>query len=307
VTIAIPAVTTNQTFGTWLNRTNDLLTIISSNTVTVDSTTSGSISTGNGYVNGYFGASTLLANSTLSISNGAVIGNSSGLFLTGSISIGGNVYVTGNFSTVGNNVVNGNYNPANSSFSLGNTANRWTLYAVSINVTNDSIFTSNVTVNSSIIVGNSTTNAVVNSSAFTLSNSTVSMSIRKPTAAQYSNGQFFLNANGSWTSVSIVNQTTNGSVTTTGTSTQTIDSFALSAFQGAEYIVSASDNTANNKYVSKILCAHNGSSSFTTEYGQITTNGSIGVFGSSTNATHFILNFTPSTSNCTVRYTRTVV
>ena len=65
MTIAVANIIANSvfsdSFGTWLERTNTLATIATQNAVTVDATFSGSLSTGNGYVNGYFGANTLIA------------------------------------------------------------------------------------------------------------------------------------------------------------------------------------------------------------------------------------------------------
>jgi len=61
MTIAVANVANTATFGSWLSRTNDIAVIISQNTVTVDSSSNGSVSTGNAYVNGYFGANTLVA------------------------------------------------------------------------------------------------------------------------------------------------------------------------------------------------------------------------------------------------------
>lgn len=61
MTIAVANVSNTDTFGSWLQRTNTLATIASQNAVTVDATSSGSLSTGNAYVNGHFGANTLVA------------------------------------------------------------------------------------------------------------------------------------------------------------------------------------------------------------------------------------------------------
>ena len=61
MTITVSNVATTDTFGSWLTKTNTLATIASQNAVTVDTTSSGSISTGNAYVNGHFGANTLVA------------------------------------------------------------------------------------------------------------------------------------------------------------------------------------------------------------------------------------------------------
>ena len=66
MSINVATISTNQTFGSWLTTTNRIATIISQNTLTLDTTTTGSVSTGNSYVNGYFGANYLYANTGLS-------------------------------------------------------------------------------------------------------------------------------------------------------------------------------------------------------------------------------------------------
>jgi hypothetical protein len=75
--------------------------------------------------------------------------------------------------------------------------------------------TANTTAFTSMNVGNTTVNAVVNSTAFTVANSTVNYSYISPTAAQKANTSFFLNANGSW----ITPPDPNGSATTTTSAT----------------------------------------------------------------------------------------
>ena len=59
-----------------------------------------------------------------------------------------------------------------------------------------------VVVGSSLTIANSTANAVVNTAAFTITNSSVTYSYIAPTSVQKANTSFFLNANGSWVSVS---------------------------------------------------------------------------------------------------------
>lgn len=57
----------------------------------------------------------------------------------------------------------------------------------------------NVTINtSSYFVGNSTVNSVSTSTSLKISNSTVNAQITIPTAAQWTGGNYYLNANGSW-------------------------------------------------------------------------------------------------------------
>jgi len=105
---------------------------------------------------------------------------------------------------------------------------------------------------------------------------------------------------------SLVN-VSNGSVTTSGTAAQDIDNFAKASYFGAEYLISVSDNNANNKYITKTLVMHDGSTAQITEYGSITSNNSVGVFSATQNTTHIVLQFTPSLTATTVKYTKTVV
>ena len=86
-----------------------------------------------------------------------------------------------------------------------------------------------------------------------------------------------------------------------------VDSFTLSAYRGVEYLVSVDDNTANNRYVSKILITHNNTDPLMVEYGSLTTNSAIGNFAAYSNSTHVTLNFNSLVSNATVRYARVIV
>jgi hypothetical protein len=212
MTITVTSVANTQSFGAWLSTTNRLVEIVSQNTVTVDTSTGGSISTGNGYVNGYFGANYLY------VANGLSGGNVSS---NGVLNIVSNVafkYSTSNLVTLTANstvsvlmiaVTNVNIT-ANSISITGNTsfANAVTFSeavtfanAVNMTSTSPSVFSSNVTVNGTVSVGNSTVNTTINSTAFGISNSTVSYSILAPTAAQYANNDYYLNANGQWSRV----------------------------------------------------------------------------------------------------------
>ena len=65
MTISVSNVDTSQSFGSWLTITNKMARLFTQNTITIDSTSGGSQSTGNGYVNGYFGSQYLYANAGL--------------------------------------------------------------------------------------------------------------------------------------------------------------------------------------------------------------------------------------------------
>lgn len=181
-------------------------------------------------------------------------------------------------------------------------------FAANTITTNNITINANLTVNA-ISVGNSTTNSVANSSSLKISNSTANVVLTIPTTTQISNGQYFFNANSSWTIVTVPYQpVTTTSVTTTGTSSQLIDSYVIASYKAAEYVISVVDNVANNYYITKILTGHSGGvNSFSTEYASITTNTSVGVFSVNSDSTTISLNFTPVSANTTVKFTRTVV
>jgi len=78
--------TSNGTFFSWLGKTNDVIDAFTE-TVTVKGNTAGDMTSGNGFVNGHFGANTLVAttlkggnvasNTVITISTNTNIGNSS--------------------------------------------------------------------------------------------------------------------------------------------------------------------------------------------------------------------------------------
>ena len=82
----------------------------------------------------------------------------------------------------------------------------------------------------------------------------------------------------------------------TTTATVNLDLFAGNTFRTAKYAIQIFDSGNSNLYVSEILVSHNGTNAYITEYGIITTNGSLGNFdatysGGSGNVT---LTFTPT-------------
>jgi len=95
-------------------------------------------------------------------------------------------------------------------------------------------------------------------------------------------------------------------LTTTGTSAQLLDSYAVATFRGAEYYISVKDNNANAYQATKILTVHNVVNVFSTEYATILSNASLGVFDANvaSNATHVTLYITPTSSNTTVNFTK---
>jgi len=202
----------------------------------------------------------------------------------------GNAAITGTFTA---NIVLTNTFNVNTSILVGNAT------------VNSSINSSSITIGSSILnssallIGNST----INSTSVSLSNSTSNISITIPTASQISNGVFYLNANGSWTAAGELSST----ITTTGTSIQNIDSFSTSTYRTAEYLISVKDNVANNYYSSKLIVMHDGGNSYITEYGIMTSNSSVGTFSANIISSNVCLQFTPISSNTTVKFAKVIL
>jgi len=91
--------------------------------------------------------------------------------------------------------------------------------------------------------------------------------------------------------------------TTANTAGQTIDSFPMASYRGAEYLVQAVSSVGVQ--LSKILVTHDGNNAFSTEFGTLTSNGSLGTFGVSTNSTAVALVFNPVNPTNVVRFHRT--
>jgi hypothetical protein len=131
MTIPVASVANTATFGSWLSRTNDIAAIISQNTVTVDFSSNGSVTTGNAYVNGYFGANTLVAytgiaggkmsigNTLNLITNTAFTYSSANLVSFNANSTFSNVVITTNAVYIvpggGNTTIGGNFLNVNAS------------------------------------------------------------------------------------------------------------------------------------------------------------------------------------------------
>jgi len=162
-------------------------------------------------------------------------------------------------------------------------------------------------VNTALYVGNSSVNVAINSTSLSVSNSTLVYTLVPPSSAQVSNGQYFWNANGSFTPVNLISPFTNTTVSTTGTTEQTIDTYSATTYHAAEYMINVFDNIANNHYTSKLVTMHDGGIAYITEYAQITSNSGVGTFTASFITGNVFVQFTPVSSNTTVRFTRMII
>ena len=125
------------------------------------------------------------------------------------------------------------------------------------------------------------------------------------TGTYIANGFQISNSSGDYILTPVV---ANNDVVISGISSNDIvDYFVKTDYRGVEYLVTVDDNTANNRYLSKILITHNNTDPLMVEYGSLTTNSDIGNFAAYSNSTHISLNFNSLVSNATVRYARVIV
>lgn len=164
-----------------------------------------------------------------------------------------------------------------------------------------------VSTNSNTAIGNAEisgtfTASVLAGNTVYLSNATSNVTVSIPSAAQKTSGNYFLNANGLWSAV--ITPITSSNATTTGTSAQEIDSYAMADYGGVEYFIRVKDNNANSYHATKVLTFHNNVSAFSTEYGYMISNATLGTFAVSTNTTHVKLSMTPTSTSTAVEISR---
>lgn len=96
-------------------------------------------------------------------------------------------------------------------------------------------------------------------------------------------------------------------INTTGTSAQLVDSWSLSAYRSADYIVSIKNNSANGYQMTKFGILNFDGGVNLTEYATITSNASLGTFSANANATFVRLYYTPVPANTSVKADRTLI
>jgi hypothetical protein len=149
MTINVANIATSDTFGTWLAKTNDLAIIASQNAVTVDSTTGGSISTGNGFVNGYFGANTLVVRDSIV---GGNLSSFSALNLVANITF---TYSNLNLVSVTANTTTSNLTITTNAINIVSTGGNTTIGGINLNINATSLYANTI----ATITGNTTLKA----------------------------------------------------------------------------------------------------------------------------------------------------
>jgi len=86
-----------------------------------------------------------------------------------------------------------------------------------------------------------------------------------------------------------------------------IDTFSTSSYRTAKYVISVTDNAANNFQSTELMLMHSGGSAYTTEYATLISNSTIAQFSASISSGNVNLTYTPATSNSTVKLNRITV
>jgi hypothetical protein len=329
VTVPLVNVAANATFTNLVDTVNLLANTVSNYVLTVNTLANGSISTGNGFVNGMFGANTLFATN---IRGGNVQ-------TSGPVSFLSNVAFNANVSC-NTTIYLGNTSSLNSStLFLGNSIVNAVLNTTSLYFNNVGIVTTNtrasILQNSSVIGVrgsinfitsgaisiNSIDNANTDSIDITLSASGNSIVAGSDKQIQYNaNGSLSaslgLTFDSSSNTLSVSNtanvktlsfqdiikvgtKVTNSSIS----GTYEIDNFLLSDFSGGEYLIVVKDN-ANSTYqtIKSIISRDN-----ITEYGTVFSSSDLGNIIASSNSTHVIISLNTSIANTTTKIIRTLV
>jgi hypothetical protein len=302
--------TAADTFGGFVTKVNAIINAVSTEVLTANGNANGAVTTGNTFLNGILFANVL---STSKLRGGNVQAS-------GPLLIDSNVTINTASLSIGNSSVN---TFANSSY----------LDVITADITTANIVTATIAVGSVnslssniIAVGNSTVNAVVNSSmilvsvggtfgklqgnAMVVGNSTVYATINSSVLSfTNTSGSFSIDAQGSVSQTEYASRFKFANTNLSGTTTQTVDSFVKADYKTCEYVVVVKDNGANSMQHSTVLVASDGSSTtaLSTEYATLISNVSLGLFSAIANASHVIFQFTPTVSNCSVSYGRTGV
>ena len=316
MSVSINTVSNSQSFGVWLERTNQMISIIASNAVTADASTNGSITTGNSAVNGYFSANVMI-----------VTGNLRG----GNVSTANTLTVSSNVTFSANALMNANVT-VNSSLTVLSNTTLANLVVTTAKVTGAANLTTvAVTGHSNLATVTVSGNATVSGALFTVTNNANVAGDLLVVGNLYVNGTTTYSgttlANGD--SIPVLNDTyklgnttnrfivfssnasvantlsfSNVSVATTtnysfpNSTIQTVDSFPIATYRSAEYLVQLANSTSHQ--VSKILGVHDGSAGYVTEYGMMLSNVSLGVFSATVSGGNFNLQCTP-TSNTSIQ------
>ena len=335
-----------DTFQILISRLNQSINAISNNMVTVDGSANGSLSTGNGYVNGVFSAlsfatgtlrgGNVQATAVLTIASNVSVGNSTAnvvltygtAAITNAMTIGANLSVNTSIFKLGNTTVNAVINSSMLTLNGVNvvTTSLRTKVAnggvvigtrdiinfvpgtnISLAVTDDSgggqvnvVITSTAEAGASVAGSNTQVQfndslALGASAGFTFNKAANNLAVSNTLYAaihSYDSGN-----------VSVQHIT----LTSTGTSAQLFDSWAMATYRSAAYTLSIKNNSANGYSSEEIRLLHDDGDAYSTEFAQMNSNGVLGTWTANVSGGNVRLYVTPTAANTTIRSLRTLL
>ncbi len=245
-----------DTFVTWLTRTNQIVESLRTEIVTANSQANGSLTTGNGFVIGIFGANTIVAPTAIR---------------------GGNVQSSN-----------------------------------TLNIISASLFSGNITINSTASFINSAANvSIINSNTFVNATTTTiagnTLAVSANTVALTSNTVTVDNVNINSnliirTDLSII-VASNTDLGSTTVSPVNVFSFGKTSFSSGK--ITSQVKKGSNTQINEIVVAHDTTTNVAliTVYGTVSAPASanLGVYGATTNATHVILQFQQTQANSSLK------
>lgn len=281
-------VATNS-FRNWIDKTNEAIEVLRTQTVTVSTTTNGDTVTGNGFVVGLLGANTLIATtlrggSVNSAANLAIITNTN--ISAAFVNVVANTLIYSN-STIAAAVFGGNAVATNTTFNS-------TFYNINSNVAvvgASHTVSGNLNVDSGVLFVDAATNRV-------------GINTLTPTVDVTVNGS--VSVSGSLTVAGI--QVLANSVVLSSSSQTVIDTFPIATYRSGKYLISITDDTTPASFqTSEILLMHDGTTSYLTEYAVVRTGSNLGTFASDISGSNNRLLFTPTVANSTIKFSRTLL
>jgi hypothetical protein len=325
--------TAADTFQTWIDRTNALINAAATIMITAEAAPNGSLTTGNAFVNGVFGATTFTAgalrggnvqsSAVLPVTSNVSVGNSTlnveigfGTLNVGSVTVNTTVIGVGNVSInttavgAGNSTVNSSMNSTVVSVGTGEFTTGANVGA-NVRANTTQITVGNVAVGlNGATIGNSTVNTVANSSSVT----TDSVSARVSSGVGSNVGS---NTTATWVGNSTVNAVMNSSVLTIGggsfttqinvganvganTTAYRVGNSTVNAVMNATTLVIANVSATHGAFTTVAIGTNVSLNSSGFSIGNSTVN-------VSANSTGFRVNGTPLTSNVIIQKNGTPV
>ena len=294
-----------DTFSNWLTKTNNLIALTNTDVVTTIANTAGDTTTGNGFVIGIFGGTTLVANTVRGgnvstntaltiISNtnftGSQVNSTANVYFNvanaysnvTSYTVVGNTYIltTGTLSNTVSYTTNGSFSTFsviadNTSFNSAVTFVKPVTFSNTATFNSNTFLNSNTTANSVTVSGNSTFNANVAYNSYLINNS--------------------------------LNLISGGTYSFSGTSQVAIDSIPIATYRSAEYTLQFTDTSTGSYHITKIVLYHDGTIGYNVEYAQMFNNVNLASISADVNSGNLRLLVTPATSTVTVKFTRSLI